>query len=179
MVKNAENVRVAVNGSIYRANTGTAAPADATTAWGAGWVDLGYISEDGFTEADDVDTEDITAWQNGTLVRRVISSQEKTFEFVCIESKTEVLELRHPGSDVSAGAMAVKPLTSGLSFALGFDVVDGSVLTRIVAPRCEVSDFEDIEYQTGEPIGYGVTVTVFPDATNTLVYKYSNSAAWA
>lgn len=170
-----DNVRVAVGGKVWKAPLGTLAPTTAT-ATVTGYTNLGYLSEDGFTEADDVDTEEITAWQNGTLVRRVITSQAKTFEFVCIESTPAVMELRHPGSTVAGGALAVKALKSGIYFALVFDVIDGATHLRIVAPKCEVTDFEDIEYQNGEAIGYGVTVTVYPDADGVVIYKYSD--AW-
>lgn len=173
------NSSVAVNGGVRTALLGTTAPTDATASYAAGWEELGFLHEDGVTEATDVDTEELFAWQGGTLLRRVITSQTTTFAFRCVEVKKATLELRYPGSTVTAGALEVKALESGHIFAFAFDYEDGPTKVRTIVPRAEVSEFEDIEYVSGELVSLGVTLACYPDASGTIMYKYSNSAAWA
>ena len=180
MANNAERVLVAVTGSVYVGDITDTLPTNSTSA-PSGFADLGYLSEDGFTEATDVDSDEIVAWQNGTVVRRTITSQAKTYEFTLIETKAAVLELVRPGSDLagSAGAysMAVKAITA-MRRAFIFDILDGDVHLRKIVPNAEITDFGDIEYKNGEPISYPITITAYPDDTDTVMYEYSDAADW-
>ena len=182
MANNAENVLVAVTGSVYVGATSDTLPTNSTSSPHANFKDLGYLSEDGFTEATDVDSDEIVAWQNGTVVRRTITSQAKTFEFTLIETKEAVLEFVRPGSTLGgtsgAYSMEVKAVTAARR-ALIFDILDGDVHLRKVVPNAEITDFGDIEYQNGEPIGYPVTITAYPDDTDTVMYEYSDAENWA
>jgi hypothetical protein len=181
MALDATNVRVAVTGAVYAAAAGATLPTDATTSPDAAFKDLGYLDEDGITEALDVDQDEITGWQNGTVLRRTITSQAKTFEFTLAETKADVLEFVHPGSTITGAGpydLEVGPVTS-INKALVIDIVDDTVLTRLVIPNCEITDFGDIEYKNGEALKYPVTVTAYPDSSDVVVYKYSNDTAWA
>jgi hypothetical protein len=181
MALDATNVRVAVTGAVYAAAAGATLPTTSSAAPDAAFKDLGYLDEDGITEATDVDQEEITAWQNGTVLRRTITSQAKTFEFTLTETKADVLEFVYPGSTVTGAgpyAMEVGPVTS-VRRALIIDVIDDTIEHRLVIPNCEITDFGDIEYKNGEAIKYPVTLTAYPDSSDVVVYKYSDDAAWA
>ncbi len=177
MALNPANVIVAGTGNAYTSTVGNTGPG-ATGGWG-GWRDLGYLSDDGITEADDIDSDDIIAWQGSTLIRRVITGSSKSFEFTCIEHNTASLALRHPGSPNSGGTVTVKAPVSGLLFAFGFDIIDGANHLRVVAPRCEVTDMEDVEYTAGDAVGLGVTISAYPDAAGTIMFKYYRIGAVA
>src|SRR5687768_11806245 len=73
MALDAANVRVGITGGVRSAAVGTTAPTDPTSAYGAGWNEYGYISEDGVEETFTSESTDIRAWQNGVLVRTVNS----------------------------------------------------------------------------------------------------------
>ena len=73
MALNADNVRVGTTGRIYVAPKGTTAPTDLVSAWAAGWVDLGYMSEDGCEMAIATSVDDIKAWQSLSPIRRVLT----------------------------------------------------------------------------------------------------------
>jgi hypothetical protein len=177
MAANAENVLVAVGGTVWVDDAnGASLPTDATSS-PTGFGELGYLSEDGFTEATDVDSDEIVAWQNGTVVRRTITSQAKTFELMMIETNAEVLEFVRPGSTLTGTAanytmevVAISPIRK----AVIFDILDGTRRIRKVVPNCEITDFGDVEYKNGEPIGYPVTVTAYPDDTSVVYYEYSD-----
>ncbi len=180
MALDATNVRVAVTGAVYAAPEGSTLPTTSTATPDAAFKDLGYLSEDGLVQARDVDSDEITTWQNGTIVRRTITSQSTTIEFTLVETKEEVLEFVNPGAAITGAgpyAMEVGPVTS-VRRAVVFDVLDDTIHIRKVYPNCEITDFGDVEYVNGQAISYPVTLTCYPDASDVVVYEYSDDTAW-
>lgn len=165
MALNSNNVVVALSGAIYWAPAGTAGPTDAEAAWGAGWVDLGYASEDGITETPDDDTTDIPAWQNGDTVRTLINSSRMRYGFTLIETTERGLELyyRTTVTDAGTGTASLEIGTpSTARFAFGFDVIDGDGIIRTVIDEGDVTERGEITYSNTEAVGYDMTVTAFP-----------------
>lgn len=98
-----------------------------------------------------------------------------------VETKKDVLEFVNPGATITGVgpyAMEVGPVTSE-RHALIFDVLDDTIHIRKVYPNCEITDFGDVEFKNGQPIGYPVTLTCYPDASDVVVYEYSDDTAWA
>lgn len=175
-----ENVRVALTGAIYTADLGTTAPADVTTEWASGWVELGFISEDGLTEAYNDDTTTISAWQGGATVRQMITGSTSTFAFTAIETNRPVLEAYHKGSTVTDDeglAIIEVRAASADTRAWGFDVIDGDTHMRILVPRGEVTERGEITYRNDQPVGYQLTVTAYPDDDGVVAIKMSDAAA--
>ena len=182
MTLNPDNVSSAITGAAYVAPLGTTAPTDPTTAWAAGWVDLGYISEDGLSEAESRDWNTITAWQNRAVVRRLLTGAAISFTFTVIENKREAVELRHAGSTVATttGVHRLEIFTPTDDIrAFGFDVVDVDDHHRIILPRGSVTDVTDITYKNGDAIGYGFTVEAYPSSSGLVAIKLSDKASWA
>jgi hypothetical protein len=175
-------VRVAITGEGYVAPTATAAPTTSVSALNAAFIGLGYVSEDGITETYDDTIEDIIAWQGATVVRSTRTSSKATLSMKLIESKGEVLELYHPGSAVaivSAGQWkidVVAPTADPRSFV--FDVIDGTKHLRIYVPNGEVTERGEIVYANGEPIGYEVTITCYPNSSNVVLTKFTDDTNW-
>ena len=183
MVANAENVRVAVTGAIYKAPLGTAAPTTSSSALDAAFEDMGYVSEDGITESWDDSVDNIVAWQNAVTVRSATTESTGSLEFKLIETKAVVLEAYYRGSTVTDEGggefkMEVKPLTSDRS-AWVLDTLDGDKVTRHYVGNGEIVERGEVMYQNGEPIGYECTLRVYPDSDGNLMVKLSNDPAWA
>lgn len=182
MSLNAAAVRIGITGELYAAAVGTAAPTSSTSSLDAGYVGMGYVSEDGVVETYDDTVEDIVAWQNATVVRSVTTESKATLQLTLIETKGAVLELYHKGSTVEAvGAGEWKidvkaPGADERAFVL--DVIDGSKHIRFYVPRGEVSERGEITYANGEPIGYQITITCYPDSNNVVLTKFSDDANW-
>lgn len=167
MTTNSSNVRVAGSGEISVAPTATTAPTDTGTL-PTGFKGLGFLSEDGFTEARERSIEDLKGWQNGATVRSVVTDANLTYTFTMVETKKETVELYY-GTTVTQSATngnyVIVPANTGGRKSFILDVIDGSNLKRIYVPQGEVTETGDIVYSNGEPIGYEVTVTTYPDDT--------------
>jgi hypothetical protein len=171
MATNADLVEVAATGAVYMSTVGASAPTNATVAWSTAWKELGFLSEDGFTENPLLTSDNIKAWQSGAIVRKVITESGHEFSFTAIETNLNTLELFYPGSTVVGASTTIK-LPVATPKALGFDVVDGSKKVRIVVPKCQISERGEVSYVNGSPIAYPFTFAVEPNASNELATKY-------
>ena len=76
-VANVSSAKGVKGGYIFTAPVGTALPTDYTTALPEAWKCLGYISEDGYVETLDTDSEDIKD-MNGDLMASPQTSRVET-----------------------------------------------------------------------------------------------------
>jgi len=171
MALDSDNVRVGVSGAVYVAPTDTTGPTDSSTALDVAFTDLGYVSADGITETIDRSTNQIRAWQNGSLVREVTSEGTYSVELTFIETSQAVLELYY-GSSITSGALDGDPTSTGGRKSFVVDVVDGDIVERIYIPAGEITSLGERTIATGEAIGYQVTITAYADAGSTTFKKF-------
>lgn len=174
MALDSDNVRVAVTGAVYVAPTGTTAPTTSASSLDAAFVDLGYVSADGITESIDRTTNQIRAWQNGSLVREVTSEGTYSVSMTFIETNESVLELYY-GATNTDGEFSIDPTSTGGRKSFVIDVVDGSIVERIYIPAGEITSLGERTLASGEAVGYQVTVTAYADAGSTTVTKWFSS----
>lgn len=173
MALDATNVRVGVTGAVYVAPSDTTVPTDAATELDPAFEDVGYVSEDGVTETHDTDTEDIRAWQNGDLVRRVQTSHDVTFAFTMLE--TSEITLREYYGNYTDGDIEI----TGDELphrAWVLSVEDGDHVLRVVIPDGQITERGDITYSNGEAVGREVTITAYPVA-GVKAYIYDDTVA--
>ena len=77
-----------IGGAVFRAPLGTTLPTDATTSLDAAFKDLGYCSEDGVTNANTIESDNIKAW-GGDTVLALQTDKTDTFTFTLLEGMTE------------------------------------------------------------------------------------------
>lgn len=175
-------VRVGITGELYAAPVGTAAPTSSTAALNAAFIGMGYVSEDGVTETYEDTIENIIAWQNATVVRAATTESIARLQCTLIETKGEVMELFHKGSQVAvvgAGQWKIDVKAAQADpRAFVLDVVDGAKHLRLYVPTGEVTERGEIVYANGTPIGFDVTITCYPDVNNVLLTKFSDDANW-
>jgi len=172
MALSADNVRVGVTGGIFVAPTGTALPVTADNILNIAFDDLGYVGEDGITEAQEADVTDIVAWQNGDVVRKVQTSHDLMYSLTLIETKTEVLEQFY--GPLNGAVVEVTGDQLGRQSWV-IDVVDGDHEIRVVIPDGQVTERGEVTYATGEAIGYPITITAYPDNAGVKAYIYRDS----
>jgi hypothetical protein len=173
-------VRVAVEGSVYRGATSAAAPT-ATTSTLTGFTELGYIGEGGVTEAGDRSTTDIRAWQNGDVVRTVVTESSVTFAFEMLETSLVTLETYYgttATTDATEGSIEIRPAETGGRYSWVFDIIDGAHATRIHVPEGEIIERGSITYENGGAVRYPVTIKAYP-VDGVAATKFSTALATA
>ncbi|WP_281522482.1 phage tail protein [Mogibacterium timidum] len=166
-----------IGGAIFRAPLGTAIPTDAKTALDKAFKSLGYISDDGVKNENKLDTDDVKAW-GGNTVTSLLKEKTDKFEATLIEAlNVDVLKTVFGGSNVT-GTLADKVTIKANSTEVedGIYIIEtvlkGGHLKRIVIPVGQISDVGEVEYKDDAVIGYEITITAKPDATENTHYEY-------
>lgn len=166
-----------VGGSVYRAPLGTTLPTDATTELDEAFICLGYISEDGITNATEKESEEIKAW-GGDTVLRPQTSYADSYTMTFIEAlNTEVLKTVRGDSNVSG------TLETGVTVKANSkedtphvyvieQVMSGNVAARTVIPNATVTEIGEVTYADGDAVGYETTLGCMPDASGNTHYEY-------
>jgi hypothetical protein len=184
MANTATNVTVGkpkVSGAVYRAPIGTTLPTDATTALDAAFVCLGYVSEDGLENNNELDVSEIKAW-GGNIVYRSLNGLDDTFSLSLIESENvDVLKNVYGDANVTVDAddnvtiniVAEDPQEKIWVFELA---MRGGRAKRIVIPDGAVTARETITYNDSDAVAYGITVSAYPDSTGKTHVEYLEAA---
>ena len=179
----AQKVIVGLTGGVYRDPTGTASlPTNATSTLAAEFEQVGYLTDDGLTlNWFDESTNDIRAWQDNALVRRVVTEVNSTVTFTALEINDEVLKAFYGDANVSAGTTRVTT-EPGVRSPWVIDVRDGTKRKRVVIFDGQVTDRAEIPVQNGAAMTHGFTLTCYPKADNdqqlaAVIYDVDTSAS--
>lgn len=113
MAKSALNVFAASSlYAVWTAPLGTTLPTTVTANPGAGWYEVGLLSDDGITETRDVN-DNLIYDLLGSLVRNVRNQEQRSFGFTALEDNRVVRELKYVGSQLtsSGGTAEVQTVT--------------------------------------------------------------------
>ena len=171
----------AIAGAIFRAPVGTSLPVDATTALTNDWVCVGYISADGVTNGNALDSENTKAW-GGDVIYTMNNGRTDTWQFTMVESMNEEAMKVYFGDDNvtkdASGNITITVNSKDLgshSYVID-EILRDNRAKRIVIPIGQVSATEDINYRDNEIISYGVTVTGALDSAGNTHYEYIAAA---
>lgn len=184
MANNAANVSTGkgkYGGYAYIAPAGTALPTNATTALANTYLVLGYISEDGITNATERESQDIKD-MNGDTVLTIQNGHSETWQASFIESlNINVLKMVYGDSNVTETSGAITINVDGKElgekvFVFELVMQDGRA-KRIVIPRGKVTEIGDLVYRAGDAIGYDVTISALPNADGKKHIEYVAAAS--
>lgn len=182
MANNTTAAKPKVGGAIYVAPAGTTLPTGTSTTLGDTFEKLGYISEDGLSNSQTINSTTVKAW-GGDTVLTIFSGREDTFAYTLLEAlSVEVLKHVY-GDDNVSGTLA-----TGITIKVNSDempevvlvadmVLKDGALKRIVIPCARVTSVGEIKYSDSSAVGYSVTSTAFSDADGNTHYEYLQSKA--
>ena len=184
MANTATNVTVGkpnVSGAVYRAPIGTTLPTDATTALDPAFGSLGYVSEDGLSNNNELSVEATKAW-GGNIVLRSLTEMNDEFSLALIETKNvDVLKAVYGSDNVTVDAsgnstvnvVAEDPEEAVWVFELA---LRGGIARRIVIPDGAITSRDEITYNDSDAVGYGITISAYPDASAKTHVEYTEGA---
>lgn len=147
-------------GRVHVAPAGTAPP-DGLEEPGAGWTDMGVLSEDGFAVGQETDTTDIKVWPVLATARTIINGQTASFTLAFAQWNAATLALYWGGTwsqDGGVKRLAIPSSRATSRWSLIIDAADGARTYRYLVPAAELSQFEEITHKIGEISTLGVTM---------------------
>lgn len=165
-----------IGGAIFRAPLGTTLPEDAKATLDPAFKELGYCSEDGITNSNSPETDNVKAW-GGDTVLDLQTSKEDSFKYKMLEiTNIEVLKAVYGDDNVTgtldAGITIKANNSEAEACAWVFDMILKNAIKRIVIPSASVTEVSDIVYKDSEAIGYETTIKATPDSDGQTHYEY-------
>ena len=178
--KNVTSAKPKVGGAIATAPLGTELPNTAIISLNEAFKSLGYISEDGLSNENTMESDKIKAW-GGDVVAVVQTDKTDTFKYTLIEAlNIEVLKEVFGADNVTgelSNGITIKVNSKELperSIVIDMILKDG-VLKRVVIPKAKISEVGEVNYADEDLIGYELTVEAIPDEHGNTHYEYLKS----
>jgi len=148
---------------VYAAPLGTTLPTTATEALDADFVDLGWVSEDGFTNSIKRDITKHYAF-GGDVVKVTQDKYTETVQFALLESSADVLGVVYGVDSVTENGAVFSVEHNSLMLVhqvFAIDFIDGDKVGRIVIRDGQVTEIGDLKYVHKDLTMYDVTVDVY------------------
>lgn len=146
----------------------------------SGLVSVGFINEDGVTEASERDTEKIKAW-GGDTIRVLQNEHTMTYTLTFAEmANPEVLKLVYGDENVTVDGknIEVKHNSKTLphrSFCI--EVLDGETKIRKFIPDGQITETGELQLVHSGIMSIEVTIEAFPDKDGVKVYTTQSKVA--
>lgn len=167
-------------GPILSAPRGTAIPTSLDDTIPAGFVDSGYISEDGLTLTPERSTETVRDW-SGSVVRELLTEFTARLAWSHLETNEQSLR-NYLGDDnvtvTDADATNGKRITALLRSTEMprkpwlFKIKDGDARVLIAVPDGQISETGEVSFIKSGALTWPVTLSTYPDGDGVNVYIF-------
>lgn len=169
-----------VGGAVSVASVGTALPTDATSVINTAFKSLGYISEDGVTNAPSMSSETKKAW-GGDVVATIDNGTTNKYKMKLIETlNAEVQKLIYGDENVTDGASSLDVVNKGIDTTPHAFVIDmvmaDNLIHRMVIPSASITEIGEIKYVDSDVSGYEITLTATADTDGATAHDYYQKA---
>lgn len=165
-------------GYIFSAPVGTTLPTDIETELDPAFKCLGFISEDGYVETVEEDSEDIVD-MNGDLMDSTNSNRVESAQFTLAEIKAETLKRQYGDENVTDvdGIITVRHNSNShpvFVYVLEL-VLKNNRRWRKVVPRGQSSELDDLTIASSELCQRALTMKYLTDEQGNTCYDYIES----
>ena len=165
-------------GYIFVAPVGTTLPTGYSTALPTAYKCLGFISEDGYVETVDSDSEDLVD-MNGDLMDSPQTSRVESAQLTLAEIKAMTLKLMYGDENVTDKAGVITVKHNGNSNGTWVVVLDlllkNNRKWRKVVPLFQCSELDDLTLAVGELAARALTAKYLTDGDGNTCYDYIQS----
>ena len=149
-------------GAVFLAPKGTTVPTDATTALAGAYVNMGYISEDGYAYEMSTDTEEIKDWNGRTVLTEQSSYTEThTVNFLETTEAGGVITVKSTGAALEEHVLVIEV------------ALTGGRVNRIVVPHAKIADRSGtITFSATEALKYPAIFSASPDTAGNYHSEY-------
>ena len=165
-------------GYIFSAPTGTTLPTDIETTLDPAFKCLGFISEDGYVETVEEDSNDIVD-MNGDLMDSSNSNRVESAQFTLAEIKAETLKRQYGDGNVTdeGGLITVRHNSDShpvFAYVLELALKNGRRWRKVV-PQGQSSELDDLTIASSELCQRALTMKYLTDESGNTCYDYYQS----
>jgi hypothetical protein len=181
-------ITVASFGHIWvaRYTSGMSLPTNENSAPGSAFIDIGYVDESGVTFSASPSTEEVTAWQSATPVRRLVTTRALTVSFSMEQWNRQSFALAFGGGTWTVSSGTYKYVPPGdqdalADYALLIDASDGPDKNyRWIVFRGNVTDAVETNLVRGGAALLPVTFSALaPEGEDTSWEFYTDDVSFA
>lgn len=168
----------ATTGAVAVAPEGTAMPTDARTALTSAWDDSGYVSEDGLSVTITRSTTPIRDWSKAA-VRNLLTEFGGAIAVAFLQVDEFAAKRMFGDGNVTVTA-ATTTTSEVIKISIGaelppieawcFSMKDGDARIRVLVPRGQMTDVNQIDFKPDAGNVIGGTLTAYDDGTGKSIY---------
>lgn len=176
--KNVSSTKGVKGGYIFVAPTGTTLPTDIKTNLVEAFLNLGFISEDGYTESEETDANELKD-MNGDLMDSSTTSRVESAKLTLAEIKAQTLKVMYGADNVTDldGVITVEHngnKDEAWSIVLELVLKNGRRWRKVV-PAAKSSELDDIKLAVSDIAGRQITFKYLVDSNGNTCYDYIES----
>ena len=165
--KNVSSTKGVKGGYIFVAPAGTTLPTDIKTNLAEAFLNLGFISEDGYTESEETDANELKD-MNGDLMDSATTSRVESAKLTLAEIKAQTLKVMYGAENVT-----------DLDGVITVEHNGNKDEAWSIVPSAKLSELDDLKLAVSEIAGRQITLKYLVDSDGNTCYDYIESTETA